>query len=114
MLEIGANQVAVGVVAPVGGKARWVVVPTLDKTRAVRRKAQAERELARAKGERITPPERCTLGEAVEALIATARVSDMTRSLYRHDLDRRELQPLLRRRIADVTIDDIARLVGRA
>ena len=32
-----------------GGKARWVVVPTLDKARALRRKVQAERQLARAK-----------------------------------------------------------------
>jgi integrase len=95
------------VLASEGGQTSWISARTLTEARARRGEILAKRH----KGERVKPPASLTLAQAVEAYFAQTRVGDGTAALYRHDLSRRELRSLLRRKVASITTDDVARLV---
>jgi hypothetical protein len=64
-------------------------------------------------GERVAPT-RATLREVADAwLDAQAQLRPRTKALYRHSLDHHVLPLLGRRRIADLTTDDVATLIAR-
>ena len=65
----------------------------------------------RGRGERVAPSASVTLAKAIDEYLDGARLRPATTALYRHNLDRPELRQLRGRKVAAVSIDDVAKVV---
>lgn len=64
-------------------------------------------------GEAVMPSAKLTVAKAIEKFFAQARIKPSTRALYVANLNRPEVKRLHSRKLASVTVDDIAKLVRK-
>lgn len=89
------------------GRVTFKPARSLTEARAFRGEILAKR----GRGERVMPSAHVTLAKAIDAYMETARLRPSTKKLYKHNLDRPELRHLQRRKVASITIDDLAKFV---